>query len=72
MEMKDRLKKMAELAEALGLIEKADLVDLTNLALTLASEYIKQQGLKRMGYRQRLQIGVYWGLAGFTGMFAFN
>ena len=50
-EMKDRLKKMAELAEALGLIEKADLVDLTNLALTLASEYIKQQGLKRMGYR---------------------
>jgi len=49
--MKDRLKKMAELAEAMGLIPKADLVDLTNLTLTLASEYIKQQGLKRMGYR---------------------
>jgi len=36
--MKDRLKKMAELAEAMGLIPKADLVDLTNLTLTLASE----------------------------------
>jgi hypothetical protein len=37
-EMRDRLRKMAELAEALGLIPKADLADLTNLALTLASE----------------------------------
>jgi len=37
-EMKDRLKKMAERAEAMGLILKGGLVDLTNLALTLASE----------------------------------
>jgi hypothetical protein len=50
-EMKGRLKKMAERAEAMGLIPKAGLVDLTNLALTLANEFIKQEGLKRMGYR---------------------
>lgn len=50
-ETKERLKKLAELAYEMGLIPKPDLLDLTNLALTLVNEFIKQEGLKRMGYR---------------------